>query len=593
MSLPIITLRIAEERDVVSARQKSRSIAELVGFERQDQVRLATAVSEIARNAYGYAKGGTLQVLIKGEIAPQMLVLRVSDRGSGIANLDDVLGGTYRSPTGMGLGLVGARRLVDVFEIDTSERGTTVALKKILPRGAPVIGAPDALRIAEELERQGSPDPSDELRRQNQELLGTLDELRRRQTELQSLNRELEDTNRGVVALYAELDERADHLRRADELKRRFLSNMSHEFRTPLHSMLALAQLLRDRVDGPLSAGQERQVAYIDRAARDLLQLVEDMLDLAKVEAGRVDVRPTEFAVHDLFGALRGMLRPLLINDRLNLVIEDCPTCAVLVTDEGKVSQILRNLISNALKFTESGEVRVTARTVPAGDGSAERAVFEVTDTGIGIAPQDVERIFEEFAQVEGPVQRRVRGTGLGLPLSRRLATLLGGSLEVESRLGHGSTFTLDLPAVYVPPVLDLVLPDSPVDVSRTPILVVEDDAVDRFLVEKNLRGSAFQPFFAANVREARVLLARVVPAAIVLDVVLQGVEEAWDFMAELHARDLAQIPVIIVSHVEDRAKAAALGAKACAQKPLSPGWLLSELERWTKPSGRTQEAAR
>ncbi len=236
------------------------------------------------------------------------------------------------------------------------------------------------------------------------------------------LNRELEDTNRGVVALYAELDERADHLRRADEVKTRFLSNMTHEFRTPLNSIQALTRLLLDRVDGELTTEQERQVHFIRKAAESLSELVNDLLDLAKVAAGKVVVRPAEFEVSDLFGALRGMLRPLLLGASVNLVFEEPETLPPLRTDEAKVSQILRNFISNAPKFTERGEVRVSARLEPGGAS----VLFSVADTGIGIAPEDQATLFQEFAQIENPLQRKVKGTGLGLPLSKKLAELLG-----------------------------------------------------------------------------------------------------------------------------------------------------------------------
>ena len=189
-----------------------------------------------------------------------------------------------------------------------------------------------------------------------------MEEIRTRQVELTRVNRELEDTNRGVVALYAELDEKADHLRRADELKSKFLSNMSHEFRSPLNSILALTGLLRDRSDGPLTGEQEQQVDYIRKAAHDLLELVNDLLDLAKVEAGKLEARPIEFEISNLFAALRGMLRPLLLNQSVDLIFEDADHIPTLFTDEGKISQILRNFISNALKFTERGEVRVSAQ---------------------------------------------------------------------------------------------------------------------------------------------------------------------------------------------------------------------------------------
>ncbi len=179
-------------------------------------------------------------------------------------------------------------------------------------------------RIVQELTSRPPVGPNEELQQQNQELLRALSDLREaRQDELQRLNRELEDTNRGVVALYAELDEKADHLRRADDMKSKFLSNMSHEFRTPLNSIRALSRLLIDRTDGELNEEQAKQVGFIAKAADDLTELVNDLLDLAKIEAGKTEVRPVEFSVANLFSALRGMLRPLLVSEEVRLVFED------------------------------------------------------------------------------------------------------------------------------------------------------------------------------------------------------------------------------------------------------------------------------
>jgi signal transduction histidine kinase len=269
-------------------------------------------------------------------------------------------------------------------------------------------------------------------------------ELARREQELSRLSQELDETNRGVVALYSELDEKAHSLRRANELKSRFLSNMSHEFRTPLSSIINLAHLLLERADGELTPEQERQVIYIRRAADSLMEMVNDLLDLARIEAGKIPVRKSRFGVDELFSALRGMFRPLLKSDAVALTFEAAPDLPALDTDEGKLSQILRNLISNALKFTERGEVRVSAA-----HGDPGEIVFRVRDTGVGIAPGDLQRIFDEFSQVDAPIQRRHKGTGLGLPLSRRLAEILGGALLVESAVGEGSCFTARLPAAY------------------------------------------------------------------------------------------------------------------------------------------------
>jgi signal transduction histidine kinase len=239
-----------------------------------------------------------------------------------------------------------------------------------------------------------------------------------------------------MVALFAELDENASRLKRANDLRAAFLSNMSHEFRTPLNAILAISRLLLDRSDGELTPEQERQAGFIRRAAEDLSSMVNDLLDLARIEAGRIEIRPAECRVENLLSSLRGMFRPMLVNPALDLVFEEPEGVPALWTDEGKVSQILRNLVSNALKFTERGEVRVSAKLSEEG----RRVVFSVADTGIGIPPEHLGRIFEEYAQVDSPLQRKVTGTGLGLPLSRKLAGLLGGSLTVESLAGQGST---------------------------------------------------------------------------------------------------------------------------------------------------------
>ncbi len=448
MAARILTVALRFEQDVVAVRQRARQIAGLLGFEAQDQVRVATAVSEIARNAFRYAGGGEAEFSLEGDSAPQLLLVTVTDRGPGIPDVDAILTGRYRSTTGMGMGIVGARRLVDQFNLRSVRgRGTEVVLKKLLPRGAPVVGSRDIARLTAVLASRPPSSPLEEVQEQNRELVSALDELRDRQDELVRVNRELEDTNRGVVALYAELDEKAEHLRRADEMKSRFLSNMSHEFRTPLNSIRALTRLLLDRVDGPLTPEQDKQLHFIRKSAEDLTQLVDDLLDLAKIEAGKIDVRPVQFTAQNLFSALRGMLRPLLVSDAVNLRFDDAIDIPTLHTDEAKVSQILRNFISNALKFTERGEVRVFATY----DAASAMVTFGVSDTGIGIAPEDQERIFEEFSQIQNPLQGRVKGTGLGLAICRRLAAALGGRITLRSTLGQGSTFTLTIPVEATP----------------------------------------------------------------------------------------------------------------------------------------------
>ncbi|MDA7416418.1 ATP-binding protein [Xenophilus arseniciresistens] len=261
------------------------------------------------------------------------------------------------------------------------------------------------------------------------------------QAQLQALQEELDETNRGVVALYAELDEQAIQLKRATELKSRFLAYMSHEFRTPVNSIRSIARLLMDRVDGPLTDEQQRQVQFIQSAAVEFSEMVDDLLDLAKIEAGRVEISPAWFEMVDLFSALRGMFKPMLENHSVALIFEEPQGLMRLYTDDRKVSHILRNFVSNALKFTEAGEVRVSARR----EGQSQ-VRFAVADTGIGIAQEHLAAVFDDFSQVASPIQKRLRGTGLGLALCRQLATLLGGEVGVRSELGKGSTFFLVLP---------------------------------------------------------------------------------------------------------------------------------------------------
>lgn len=562
---PILSLDLRYERDVVQARQRAREIAALLGFDRQDQIRLATATSEIARNAFRYARNGKVEFELQNE-PEQALRIRVLDQGPGIANLQDVLDGFYKSDTGLGMGIVGTRRLMDSFDIATTAAGTQVVLGKSLPPHAPVFTASSFRKLVEELDQREPQNPFDEIERQNRELLKTLADLRARQDELALLNRELEDTNRGVVALYAELDERADYLRRASELKTNFLSNMSHEFRTPLNSIISLARILQERMDGDLSTEQEKQVRYIQRSAQELYDLVNDLLDLAKVEAGKVTVKPKEFVIQELFGTLRGMLRPLLLDTSLELIFEDCSDLPVMHTDDGKVSQILRNFISNALKFTPSGEVRVSASM-----GASGTIIFSVRDTGIGIAPQDQEFIFKEFTQIESAIQDRVKGTGLGLPLCRNLAELLGGSVSVESELGKGSNFYAVIPIHYG----DSSREDTPEQGTvallpgKVPVLIVEDNPETAFIYRNYLQKTDFQPIMVVSVEQARRALTGLQPAAIVLDVYLGG-QDSSEYIRELRkSADTENVPVIVISVMDEARKVLSYGADKFLRKPV------------------------
>lgn len=279
------------------------------------------------------------------------------------------------------------------------------------------------------------------LRDENRALRAQLESSQR---EIDQLNLELEETNKGVVALYAELDDKAAALREASELKSRFLSYMSHEFRTPLGSIISMVRILLDRMDGPLTPEQEKQIEFIRGSAVELTEMVNDLLDLAKIEAGRVTISPSWYEMVDIFSALRGMFKPILTNNDVTLVFEEPVGVQRIYTDDKKLSQILRNYISNALKFTVKGRVCISVHSEAEG-----WVTFSVADTGIGIAKEHHAAVFQDFVQIDSPLQKTYRGTGLGLSLSKKLAELLGGSVAVRSELGVGSVFSVTIPVCF------------------------------------------------------------------------------------------------------------------------------------------------
>jgi DNA-binding response OmpR family regulator len=268
-------------------------------------------------------------------------------------------------------------------------------------------------------------------------------------------------------------------------------------------------------------------------------------------------------------------------NNSVDLIFDDCSGIEPLHTDEGKVSQILRNLISNALKFTPKGQVRVSARM----EGPKE-VLFSVADTGIGIAAEHFETIFREFSQVENPLQDRYRGTGLGLPLCRNLALLLGGEIWLESELGKGTTFSCKIPAVYVGESVERedsgALPAP--EFHRAPVLILEDNRETAHVLEMFLRNSEFQPILASTVAQAEVWTARHSPAAIVADIYL-GDELSWGFIARMREK-LPQLPVIVTSAFDEAHSALGRGGSIFLLKPVNREVFLRELRRLTVQTG-------
>jgi signal transduction histidine kinase len=548
-TLPIISVELLYEQDVVSIRQRARQIAGLLEFVEQDQVRIATATSEIARNVFQYAKRGRAEFSIRLD-PPQALTIVMSDRGPGIADLASILEGTYRSTTGMGLGISGAKKLVDRMDVQTSSEGTRVTLQKFIPRTQRNVTTEDVIRITDHLVQEKIESPIQQVQVQNRELFHALQELQEKQKELEYVNAELEDTNRGVLALYTELDEKAVALRRASEAKTAFLSNMTHEFRSPLNSILNIANLLLEGPDAVRDEDHEKQLSFIRKSALALSDLVNDLLDIARIEAGKMPVRVSEFTSEDLLGTMRGLMKPLLRPNADVELLFDEPQSAFppFETDEGKLSQILRNFISNALKFTPKGSVRVRVDY----DSKKDVFTFEVADTGIGIPREDQDRIFEEFEQVDSPLHGKEKGTGLGLPLTRKLASLLGGSVELESEIGKGSTFRARIPRKYQgEAVADYFQKPQVPAASLTrrenkKALVIDDEEPQRIAIRGALLELGYTPSEASEGTSGIERAVSERPGSIVLDLSMPGLD-GYEVMKRLLGDPrTASIPVVI-----------------------------------------------
>ncbi len=425
MTDELASLHVRDLPGVFAARRLGRELAAELGMDDRDQVRVATALSEVSRSAV--TVGQTAVIAFGADKA--RLVLTVTVDG--------------KPPEE---GIVAAARLMDTAMAD----GQVVLMAKRRPQHV----TPDLHAVRERLAALLPESTLEELRRNNQDLIATLEDVTQQKeqllllnAELQETNRgvmalyselseELEQTNRGVVALYRELDEKSEQLGAASESKNRFWANVSHELRTPLNSIIGLARLLADPVGG-LDSEQLYQVELIKSTAGTLLTLVNDLLDVAKAESGQFVLNPAEVSLPTLLATLRGLTRPMAAGKPVDVVVSAEGAPATILTDETALTAILRNLLSNAVKYTDSGEVRLTARTAPG------RIELQVSDTGTGIPAAQLERVFEEFYQVPGA---RRGGTGLGLPYARRLSTLLGGELTLTSEAGQGTTAVLSLP---------------------------------------------------------------------------------------------------------------------------------------------------
>ncbi|HEV7857608.1 MAG TPA: ATP-binding protein [Pyrinomonadaceae bacterium] len=432
---------VRREADIVKVRERVRRLAREVGFDSTTQIKITTAVSEVTRNIYEYAQSGTISLALAERGSDVGLMVTARDDGPGIdeATLRAIMRGSYQSTSGLGVGLSGTRKLMDEFDIQTaSGEGTRVSVIKWLPRPA---SAAVKNRIDELREHLGADSDAvavEELQQQNRDFMEILSELEEKRAQLERLNEELNTANR-------ELNEANTKLRELSELKEEFLALTTHDLRSPLTVISGVISFFTSGRLGELSPEQKNMVAMMERNAQSLIELVNDLLDASKIESGTMRLDITSINLRALIDELRETMEPLAREKEITLE-ENLPTDLPLVeADRTKLRRILINLLSNALKFTrKGGRVQVRAEQM---DGHVR---VSVADTGVGIAPEDVARLFDKYEQARSRATRGEKGTGLGLYITKQLVELHGGKITVDSTPGYGSTFSFTLPRAVI-----------------------------------------------------------------------------------------------------------------------------------------------
>jgi PAS domain S-box-containing protein len=399
----------------------------------------------------------------------------------------------------------------------------------------------------------------------------------------------LRETNRRLREEISEREQVEEALLQAKEAaeaatnaKSEFLAKMSHELRTPMNAIIGFTRLVMRRCKEILPATQLDNLGKILISAERLLALINDILDLAKVEARRIEIHPVTFAVEPLIGECLHTVEPMLRGEKVQLLAEVSPELPALTTDKDRLNQILTNLLSNAVKFTENGSIKVTAERL------GEEIIIAVVDTGIGIPAQALERIFEEFHQVDGGTTRQHGGTGLGLSISRHFARLLGGDISVQSTTGQGSTFSVTIPiryeasqagARYARPSSDetVVVRAAP---NQKTVLVIDDDPNVVYLLRENLAEAGYRVIGAAGPDEGRRKARQFRPFAITLDILMPQ-QDGWQMLHELKTdANTRDIPIIVLSVVDNKELAFRLGAFDCLLKPVDRDLMIAALSR-------------
>jgi signal transduction histidine kinase len=443
MTENILTLGVGTEFDVIAARQRARQIAAACGFAALDQARISTVVSELARNIFNYAGTGSVSFALDGVDAPQHLLITVEDQGAGIADVDQILSGNYRSTSGMGLGILSARRLMERFDITSGATGTRITVAKQFPHQAMFMSASAFGPIVAKFEPLPNHAALSEARHQNRELTDALGALQARQEELQLLATRLEERTRHVEALNDLLDDKADALQRADRSKDVFLATLSHELRGPLSAAGMAAKLLQPA--GISSERSNQMGELIGRQVAHMSKLVEDLLDVSRISRGLVQLDKAPVGLSEIVAAAVEQVQSAAILKHHRIEQQLGRVSLLVLGDRTRLVQVLSNLLSNAIRYTDRGGlIRIVL------EKRGPMALLRVSDNGRGIGAELMPRLFDLYVQAELSSDRTGGGLGLGLALVKNLVEAHGGAVTVDSAGdGQGSAFTVQLP-LYV-----------------------------------------------------------------------------------------------------------------------------------------------